>query len=1028
MKRLLFLLLATGLNAAPPNPLELAADGVTVKFNPDGTRAGINVGSHATDPTTLGNGDLWYNSTGNALKARINGATVSLGSGGGSGSGDALIASPLTQFTGILASNAEFNFVDGVTSNIQTQLDAKQTLDSDLTSIAALTTTSYGRGLLDDADAAAARTTLGLGTLSTQAADSVAITGGSISGVTLAQPISVGAAVGGSLSTNPAVVVTGDFTITTGTFTVNTSTEVITTNTAHLRSVNEAVVFTSSGTLPSGMLSGVAYYVLTAPSATTMTVGTGIGIGALNLTTTGTGTHTFTRASGHGFASEQTITGATGLTTDAYAVQDIFTNLGTVSGTGLFNHMSQQQYRAQVYQDVTTLYGMFSAPEVWAGTGRNTAVGTLKDIAISDVQLHTNGGNSAGVTMHQGIHIYTLANSTYNVAYQSDGALARMIQNGQAVFGSNDYFDQHASAQLQVDSTTRGFLPPRMTAAQKTAINGGAPATGLMVYQTDSTAGPYYYNGSAWTAMGGGGGSGDVTAAATFATDNRIIRSDGTSKGVQKTGWSIADTDEMSATVDGDGEVAVSVIASGETAIGVSGAASGVDGVGVLGVASNTTGRGVEGQGAVSGSVGVWAAATHASAVSLAVVNSAGAAANFTNAGTANRAIVVPDAAGTLALTNGNTWTGAQNFNGATVQMGGALIVPAAAMSPAYQINVGKQDQTQSISGTTALTLSATPATDTWFGFTLTASGSGPYVVPLPAGTWKSESAGGTITTITMASSTRRAMNVHYDGTYYHIYNDPTTASGSSPTTTRGDLIRRGASADERLAKGGIGDLLTSDGTDVAWHSRRRLVTFYEDFVSGNSTLPNSATSYYSNSQAPTVDAIGTAVTNSNANTGALAGNFDSFTFGAGAAKFEARVRPLTRLSSTGNLIIRVGFGDTTGSSAYTDGVWLEYTDNVNSGNWVGHCKAGGAESTVNLAVGPAVNTWYLLSIEINAGATAATFSVDGANAQTLTSANIPNSTSELVGIVIGGTESVGLLNQMYTDYIDFNMVMTTAR
>jgi hypothetical protein len=45
---------------------------------------------------------------------------------------------------------------------------AYQPLDSDLTSIAALSTTSFGRGLLDDADAAAGRTSLGLGTLATQ--------------------------------------------------------------------------------------------------------------------------------------------------------------------------------------------------------------------------------------------------------------------------------------------------------------------------------------------------------------------------------------------------------------------------------------------------------------------------------------------------------------------------------------------------------------------------------------------------------------------------------------------------------------------------------------------------------------------------------------------------------------------------------------------------------------------------------------------------------------------------------------------
>lgn len=56
-----------------------------------------------------------------------------------------------------------------------------------------------------------------------------------------------------------------------------------------------------------------------------------------------------------------------------------------------------------------------------------------------------------------------------------------------------------ASAALELSATTKGFLPPRMTATQRTAI--GTPATGLMVYQTDGTAGLYAYNGSAWIAQ-----------------------------------------------------------------------------------------------------------------------------------------------------------------------------------------------------------------------------------------------------------------------------------------------------------------------------------------------------------------------------------------------------------------------------------------------------------------------------------------------------------------------------------------------
>jgi hypothetical protein len=47
-------------------------------FTPTATVSGFNFGSFAGDPSALNNADAWYNSTSNLLKARINGATVSL--------------------------------------------------------------------------------------------------------------------------------------------------------------------------------------------------------------------------------------------------------------------------------------------------------------------------------------------------------------------------------------------------------------------------------------------------------------------------------------------------------------------------------------------------------------------------------------------------------------------------------------------------------------------------------------------------------------------------------------------------------------------------------------------------------------------------------------------------------------------------------------------------------------------------------------------------------------------------------------
>ena len=56
-----------------------------------------------------------------------------------------------------------------------------------------------------------------------------------------------------------------------------------------------------------------------------------------------------------------------------------------------------------------------------------------------------------------------------------------------------------ASALLDVKSTTRGILIPRMTMAQRDAII--SPVAGLLIYQTNSTPGFYYYSGG-WNPIG----------------------------------------------------------------------------------------------------------------------------------------------------------------------------------------------------------------------------------------------------------------------------------------------------------------------------------------------------------------------------------------------------------------------------------------------------------------------------------------------------------------------------------------------
>ena len=58
-----------------------------------------------------------------------------------------------------------------------------------------------------------------------------------------------------------------------------------------------------------------------------------------------------------------------------------------------------------------------------------------------------------------------------------------------------------ASSALEIESTTGGILIPRLTQTQRDAIT--APATGLMIYQTNQSTGFYFFDGTVWTKING---------------------------------------------------------------------------------------------------------------------------------------------------------------------------------------------------------------------------------------------------------------------------------------------------------------------------------------------------------------------------------------------------------------------------------------------------------------------------------------------------------------------------------------------
>ena len=76
----------------------------------------------------------------------------------------------------------------------------------------------------------------------------------------------------------------------------------------------------------------------------------------------------------------------------------------------------------------------------------------------------------------------------------------------------DDTYVANTSAMLDVKSTTKGVLIPRVTSAQRTSIS--TPATGLLVF--DTTVGSFYfYTGSTWTNLTSGISSGILGYTAT---------------------------------------------------------------------------------------------------------------------------------------------------------------------------------------------------------------------------------------------------------------------------------------------------------------------------------------------------------------------------------------------------------------------------------------------------------------------------------------------------------------------------------
>ncbi len=222
--------------------------------------------------------------------------------------------------------------------------------------------------------------------------------------------------------------------------------------------------------------------------------------GSANINTSTIYAHTFFTGSFSATSSSQgiiTTSGATFNPTSGTAVFNAFNLPFTINQTGGANGIT----RGLFVNPTLTAAADFRAIEtstgkvIFGGTG-NFLIGTTTDAGFrldvngtarvkttdSSTPLNVAHSGSVGIQVEANSNGYRLrlASSSTNAAITTPDSYLSINSGGQlVVIGSTSTYN---SAQVAIDSTTKGFLPPRMTTTQRNAI--ASPAAGLVVYDT----------------------------------------------------------------------------------------------------------------------------------------------------------------------------------------------------------------------------------------------------------------------------------------------------------------------------------------------------------------------------------------------------------------------------------------------------------------------------------------------------------------------------------------------------------------
>lgn len=159
------------------------------------------------------------------------------------------------------------------------------------------------------------------------------------------------------------------------------------------------------------------------------------------------------------------------------------------------------------------------------------------------------------------------------------------------------------------------------------------------------------------------------------------------------------------------------------------------------------------------------------------------------------------------------------------------------------------------------------------------------------------------------------------------------------------------------------------------------------------------------------------------------------FVLGGGKYVLESMMQIDLISTSTKRFRVSMQIGDElgniiTGANPLNNGIFIEYSDNINSGRFNCRCMSGGVSTSLDSGVTMAINTWYKLRFVVNAAATSVEFFIDDVSVGTITT-NIPTSTivNMSTGIASDGPfPSVLPFPHVFLDYIETFYILTNPR